>query len=550
MTLFNKILIGTPLALALLSSSALAKNNVSEIDISVMVQNDGSAYVVQRWSGEFNEGTENYIPISTQDIGISDLRVSDENGEYTYIDNWNIDSSFEEKSKKCGINKTDDGVELCFGISEYGENSYSIEYTVTDFIKGYTDFDGTNFMFVNPNMSIFPTNGNINIVLENGMALNEENSGIWSFGYNGYIEFQNGAVRAWTTQALDNDNSMIVMLRLNKGIISPNTSLNKSFEDVMNTAFEGSDYDYDEEAGILETIIGLIILIAIPTLFIMFIAFLIKRKKEIKEFYKQTCYFREAPNKGQIEVSHFLAQNFDVSGEESLIIGALMLSMINKGCIEPLTEENVGMFGKIKQSVNLKLIKDPETIAETTLYSILKVSAGNDGVLQEKELERYAYKNPEIINKMVDSVKSSGEQAFINMGGFVNGSGNCIKDLSNTGKSELSEVMGLKKYLEDFTLIAERGISETIIWKDYLVYATLFGIADKVMEQFKKLYPEKMPELESYNRNVIIANSYYHSMHRSAQRAMQQKRSSGMGGRSSIGGGGGFSGGGSGGGSR
>ena len=110
--------------------------------------------------------------------------------------------------------------------------------------------------------------------------------------------------------------------------------------------------------------------------------------------------------------------------------------------------------------------------------------------------------------------------------------------------------MGLKKYLDEFTIIDERKISETIIWKEYIVYATLFGIADKVIEQFKQVYPEKIPEIETYNRNVVIAHSYYHSMHRSAQRAMQARRTSGGGGRASFGGGGGFSGGGRGGGSR
>ena len=83
-----------------------------------------------------------------------------------------------------------------------------------------------------------------------------------------------------------------------------------------------------------------------------------------------------------------------------------------------------------------------------------------------------------------------------------------------------------------------------------MVYATLFGIADKVIEQFKKVYPEKIPEIETYNRNVIIAHSYYRSMYYQSQRAMQAKRTSGSGGRASFGGGGGFSGGGRGGGSR
>jgi len=83
-----------------------------------------------------------------------------------------------------------------------------------------------------------------------------------------------------------------------------------------------------------------------------------------------------------------------------------------------------------------------------------------------------------------------------------------------------------------------------------MVYATLFGIADKVIKQFEKVYPDRVPEFENYNRNVIIAHSYCHSMHKSAERAMQEERTSGQGGFASIGGGGGFSGGGTGGGSR
>lgn len=555
MKLIKKLLIAVPLILVLCSSSVLAKNNVSEIDIEVTVRNDGSAYIVQNWCGEFDEGTENYIPIRTDDISVSNLAVSDEKGEYSFVSDWNVNASLEEKARKCGINETTDGVELCFGISAYGENRYAIEYVVTDFIKSYTDYDGTNFMFINPNMSTFPTDGHINIALENGVSLNEDNSAIWAFGYDGNIEFQNGDVNAWTTWALNDDDSMIVMLRLNKGLIFPETDVDSSFDVVKNKAFEGSDYGYgnsyeDEEVGLFETIIGFIILLAIPTLIILVIVFLIKRKKAIRKFYKEAEYFRDIPNSGKTEVSHYLAQNFDVADNESLIIGALILSMINKGALEPQLEESVGFFGKVKESVNLKLIKEPDTLAELSLYNLLSASAGENGILQEKELEKYSYKYPEKINAFVNGIKESGESEFISQGGFANGAGNCIKDLSDKGKSELAEIMGLKKYLEEFTLIAEREITETAIWKEYIIYATLFGIAEKVLKQLEKVYPEKIPELESYNRNVIIATSYYRSMYLSSQRAIQARRASGRGGRASFGGGGGFSGGGSGGGSR
>ena len=49
----KKLLLVAPLMLLLISGTAYAKNNVSEIDISVTVRDDGSAYVVQNWKGTF-----------------------------------------------------------------------------------------------------------------------------------------------------------------------------------------------------------------------------------------------------------------------------------------------------------------------------------------------------------------------------------------------------------------------------------------------------------------------------------------------------------------
>ena len=38
---------------------SFAQNNVSDIDITVTLSCDGSAEIVQEWSGTFDEGTEN-----------------------------------------------------------------------------------------------------------------------------------------------------------------------------------------------------------------------------------------------------------------------------------------------------------------------------------------------------------------------------------------------------------------------------------------------------------------------------------------------------------
>ena len=101
------------------------------------------------------------------------------------------------------------------------------------------------------------------------------------------------------------------------------------------------------------------------------------------------------------------------------------------------------------------------------MYKVLVKAAGEDGILQEKELEKYAYKHPKSVSKLLENALDDGREIFAENKGFTGHSGRKISDLTAKGKEELAEVMGLKKYLEDFSLISEREISETIIWQDY-----------------------------------------------------------------------------------
>ena len=48
------------------------------------------------------------------------------------------------------------------------------------------------------------------------------------------------------------------------------------------------------------------------------------------------------------------------------------------------------------------------------------------------------------------------------------------------------QVLGLWKYLKDYSLIKDRYPIELSIWNEYLVFASLFGIAEKVSKEFKE----------------------------------------------------------------
>ena len=130
--------------------------------------------------------------------------------------------------------------------------------------------------------------------------------------------------------------------------------------------------------------------------------------------------------------------------------------------------------------------------------------------------------------------------------------------------TEVRQVFGLRNFLRDFTLISDRGVVEVKLWSYYLVFATLFGIADQVYKDFRKVCPEyfelarKQFSQEADFSPVIIWSTINDSSRWMSRSAMEyasggsgdQQRWSGGGGMTSFGGGGGFSGGGFGGGGR
>ena len=538
----------------LCGSTASAANRVPDIDIQVALRDDGSAHITQTWSADTDEGTEFYLARNDSGyLNITDFSVSDENGTYTFVEDWNINASFKEKANRCGIVETADGVELCWGISQYGKNTYTFEYVVHDLVGRYSDADGFNHRFVDE-MSFFPSNVTLTICNEDGTDLTDDLCDIWAFGYDGQIVFDNGTIHAWTDSPMEDGHHMTIMVALEQSVLSPLRIVDDSFETVKERAFQGSDYDDGEELTPLEWfftifIMGLFCLVVLVQIYVVFSVwnFLVNSsvKARVNRRMKKADYFRESPNEGNLNVSHKVGTMSRQCKEES-ILGAYLLRLISSGCLEPVSQ-NVD-----DKNVELHLVKSPDHSDpfEDILYTILETAAGPDGVLQSKELETYCRKNPKPMSRFMDSCSNNAKTTLAYKGAFANGVGDSLNSLSEDGLEQLDELLGFKKYLLDFSLIHERGVKETVIWQDCLVYAYLMGIADQVAPQLQKMYPHELPQMQQYNRYIRYATAYNTAMYRPYARrkkGQQVMRAAGSGGRASFGGGGGFSGGGRGG---
>lgn len=542
---------------------AFAANQVNTMDIEAVIYEDGSMHITQNWEGRFEEGAECYIPMNVPDyLTISNLKVSDQNGIYDTVPDWNIDWSFEEKAKKCGIDYTDSGYEICFGISRYGHNRYTIEYKLDNVIGGYSERDGVNFRFVNDGMNTTPTDVTVKIYLADGTSITDSNADVWGFGFPGKVVFENGSIIVRTDTPMDDKNHVTILLAMDKGIISPSRQEAGSFEEIKKKAFEGSDYDYegsDEEVSVLEVIVTILLSFGLPIGLIIWIRRIkMKRaEKKRKKLAERFGYFRELPNEGMLSATYALGRMFDVC-EDGAILATGMLRLIQLGCLTPVETQKVGFMGQTKDTISLKLTgscHDKMNEYDEYLYTVLEGAAGSDAILQPKELERFANQNDKLLRAYIEKHDSAGRAYLSQKHCFKRWNIPAkLKDLTPAGEQELGELMGFKRYLEDFSLVAERGVKEMPIWRELLSYAILFGIADQVADQMKELYPSLSLELDDYSRSIVTAYSYhyllYSNMKKAEQRREQEKRSSGGGGFASIGGGSGYIGGGSGGGTR
>lgn len=117
------------------------------------------------------------------------------------------------------------------------------------------------------------------------------------------------------------------------------------------------------------------------------------------------------------------------------------------------------------------------------------------------------------------------------------------------GEDEYAKWRGLYHFLNSETLMRERTVVELPLWEQYLVYATAFGIADKVIAAIQV----RCPNIE---QSPILSNPYYcsrsfhhgvYSFSGATRSAFHSARSGGYGGHGGYGGGGRGGGGGGGG---
>jgi uncharacterized membrane protein YgcG len=421
---------------------------------------------------------------------------------------------------------------------------------MTGLVHGYPDADAIRHVFLDTSVSPKPDHAKITIMTaDSTMVINPDSCGIWGFRFEGEMWFENGTIVAETKEPMSSEAGLYVMVQFPKGMFEPTIWEDDTFENKKGEAFEGSDYvssgDDDEEMTLFEWVLFILIyggFSILPVVCFIWHQFCVWRAR--RRVNKDLMWYRDIPLNGNLQEANDMLNAYKyMHTDYNNLMSACILKLIQLGAITIETRRN--MKGKMEPNFVIHQLKDLDNqpVLMRKIFKIFKKAAGNDTVLEPKELKQF----------MKSTCNQSLTDSFINTL-HTKTSISIYKDR----EEEVRQLFGLRKFLKEFTLLDERGVGEVNLWKDYMVYATLFGIADRVIKEMKKVNPEyfNMDQVANQMADNMTLPMIYSTLHRStssavAAKAAREHRSSGGGGHSSWGGGGGgFSGGGGGGGVR
>ena len=546
-------------AVLAMTVAAFADNAVNEIRVTVTLAQDGSALFQEFWDIRAESGTELYVAREDmREMQISDLAITDETGRsFTVLGRWDINASRKEKEGKCGIVNTSSGVEICWGFGSYGNHTFNVSYRISNVVAGYTDYDAFHFQVVPDGLA--PKKTSVTIIAP--QPLSEDNSRIWGFGFDGEIGYDDGVVVAKNNKRLGDYNSVIELIRFDKGIFTPLVNRDYSFSQVLDTAMEGADFS--EEDDLFGKIFAVLTTVLLAFGFIVPFFFNVsanarrKRKKLFGMKDKDVPWNRDVPFEGDLVESFTVAEDLGFGDKNGNIASALIMRMLYKSALwaQKDADENV----IIGFNSGEELTGDEWPDSAKRLYRLLYTASGEDHILQPKEFSNWAGMHKQQFYNWSNDIDTDGKSR-LSVDSLASRSiwGTSLQ-YSDKGKEEAKKLYGFRRFLQEFTLIGERSTPEVSLWQDYMVFGALFGIADKVGKELQEidptLYEQLVPmgsatitTLDTWNLSNMLSRNIENA--RAAQQSALERSArsaGGFGGHTSIGGGGGFSGGGHGG---
>lgn len=358
----------------------------------------------------------------------------------------------------------------------------------------------------------------------------------------------------------------------------------------------------------LQNTITIIVLIVSIIVYIFIIKSIIKDIKYLKSKPKvkqpqELKYFRDIPNEKTTPAQALAIYNMKIKPFSAIEIGNIFSATLLDLNLKKIIEfEEINQKRKI---IKIKLLKETadelEEKDEKMIFDFVKKACGKENEITMKDLENYIDSHSSKVEELKKSIDSYVEDklyqeelankeekqkydkvskkistyigvlmsaplvlilltvilnyiVIIAIGLIyilsiidiivINLLKSRINVFTKKGIDESILWRGLKHYMEDFSLLNEKEVPQIVLWEKFLVFATVLGIANKVLKQLKIVYPniDEITNINTYSYiNIVMHTNFTSSFSHSFSRSMSRTYSSsiGMGGGFSAGGGGG-----------
>ena len=505
--------------------------------------------------------------------------------------------------------------EVAWGVHEdddYARRSFEMSYTIIDAVKNYADCSEFYWQFISTKSAIPSRKVTGTITLPTNV-INNEDFRVWAHGpLNGNITKTSSNSVTFEVENLSSRTMLEARVVTPTYVFKNNT--NTSSTSKLNSILS-QEQEWAEEANqkreaiakrqkmmkLMTIVFFSLTNIGGIVLCIVLISKIKKYKTQLEEApnIKPTMpskYYRDIPNEKSTPADvaflyYFKNSTFSMHIPE--VISATMLDLCMKKYLSFEVSANKKDEIKVVLTPNMDVSLLPRD--EIIIYQMLeKVSANKEFTM--KEFEKYCKNHSSSFIKQFNSIEPNVKNEVEFQGNYdkkliaqsnnwaVKGVGFIFlsiaslffmiasiipsiicsvyafkisgryNTLTQKGTDEKEAWIGLKNYMEDFSMMKEKEVPELALWEKYLVYATAFGISDKVLKQLKVIYPQitDMDYMNSHGYSYLywmyygnMSHNFIHSINTSVTNTYNSVNySSGSGAGGGFSGGGGFGGGG------
>lgn len=584
-TLFKPFSLAFIFSFLIFSSNALAEDisfSIEDVSIEATVKDNGDMDMKETfvYDIDFMNGMLRTINDSEKQkiIDFSAREISPHNEELDIMDS-----------------KTSKGVEYkIFRKASNEEVTFELNYTIKNAVERYNDTASLYWKFFDKdNKTPFK---NLNVEINFPQKVNRENAKIFAHDkLNSNISFTSDGTVLYKIGKLPPNNMTEVRILFPEDFVPSSNIIKKDMKDeILKEELNWAKNTKNE--ALAQTIFKYIIIIAITFNILTLIYIYFNYDKEIK--VKKIPYFRGVPSNLTPAIVSYLLNDKKVSKDS---ITSILLDLTRRKYLsfkKEVAPPKKGLFKKMlapDDDYIFTIVSDAKGLKrhEKHLLEFLFSKIGDGRSFSTNELEKYSSYNRYAMSNFFDSwqkiVVEDGDKyklfeeprPFKNKFNLITVIGIIVFGLSilmyhtwisyllaltslfvstyyhsaqkrtSIGINEHERWKGFERYLKDFGKLNEKPAESIIIWEHYLVYATVFGIASKVLKQIEITIPNLYQDHNStYLHSFSSRDGFNFSPLSNLTDSLGSNfspPSTGSGGSSSSGGGGGGGGGGAGG---